>query len=469
MPQRVILDGLWCGQGMANMIRVFKDSRVDPKTTAPDWLCIFDFGSGGLSASKKVLGVTPPVAFMMEQLRLIQAAGRTPRIDLMLISHQDRDHWQLLGELNVKIVESGMTVEVGTILLAGLNWRLSSKTAVKKFVDRAGSHYWYAAQYSSYDDPAHPGPPIEIGDMKMTMLVTNVATNDSKEDIERNCSSAIALVRLGQLSFILPGDTTWETLAALKVIMDKWPSNPLPFVYSASVPHHGALRTMNRNTSVTAPNLTDLIWFTNYAKPTSIFASAGIKNSHSHPYRVVLETMGKFTTAEQFQKRPIVVFNGPDDKFEQIPDVSKNIYTTVLNLTSPAQTANWIFNITPTTHDTNIQLFEAGVPGILSAPVLSEMELAAQRATAQQSDVDMDFSADLLVQEDDFPYPRRIISGPVVPYFGGAPAAAAELAGPDPVEARRGPRIHAPLPSAGAPPAPPGRPPPRRVRAAGAG
>ena len=60
MPQRVILDGLWCGQGMANMVRVFKSTDTDPSTNPSDWLCVFDFGSGGLSTSKKVLGITPP-------------------------------------------------------------------------------------------------------------------------------------------------------------------------------------------------------------------------------------------------------------------------------------------------------------------------------------------------------------------------------------------------------------------------
>ena len=53
MVQRVILDGLWCGQGMANMVRVYKDSTVDPATTPADWLCLFDFGSGGLSKTGK--------------------------------------------------------------------------------------------------------------------------------------------------------------------------------------------------------------------------------------------------------------------------------------------------------------------------------------------------------------------------------------------------------------------------------
>ena len=215
MPQRVILDGLWCGQGMANMVRVFKSEFTDPKTNPSDWLCVFDFGSGGLSESKKELGITPPVRFMMEQLKLQQKAGRTPQIDLLLISHQDRDHWQLLRELNEQIELEKMTVIVGRMILGGANWRQSSTDAVMKFYNRVpdpkNNVNWYDSEYSAYYDPKQPVRTLSIGDLKLSLLVTNVAANDTSDDIERNCSSAVVLLTLPSLfghsyGFILPGD-----------------------------------------------------------------------------------------------------------------------------------------------------------------------------------------------------------------------------------------------------------------------
>ena len=154
--------GLWCGRGMAGTWwRDFKSTDTDPNTNPADWLCVFDFGSGGLSKSKKVLGITPPVAFIMQQLKLQQDAGRTPRIDLMLISHQDRDHWALLGELNDQIVKQKMPVVVGRMILGGANWRTSSKTVVNKFVKRVpdpGNNVtWYDNEASGYYDPRHAG------------------------------------------------------------------------------------------------------------------------------------------------------------------------------------------------------------------------------------------------------------------------------------------------------------------------
>jgi hypothetical protein len=474
MPQRVILDGLWCGQGMANMVRVFKSTDTDPNTNPADWLCVFDFGSGGLSKSKKVLGITPPVGFIMQQLKLQQDAGRTPQIDLMLISHQDKDHWALLGELNDQIVKQKMPVVVGRMILGGANWRTSSKTVVNKFVKRVADPKnnvsWYDNEASAYYDPDSPVPALSIGDLQMSILVTNVATNDTKEDIDRNCSSAVVLLRLPApfsgpgYAFVLPGDATWETFARLRTIMENWPNNPLPFVYAASVPHHGALRTMNRNTSVSHPDLRDLIWFTDYVRPTSIYASAGIKNTHSHPYRVVLETMGKYTSAQQFQQRPLAVFNGITSKFELMPDIRNNIYTTVLNLTEPAQTANWIFNITPTQHSTLIQLFNAGVPGILAAPQLSQMELTAQRINAEREEEDWDMDTG----DTDMAFASSpVLSGPIIASDGGPFAAATDFP-PMPWSVNRAAAVqayHAPQPTAAATPDEGRRaPPPRRVR-----
>jgi hypothetical protein len=223
---------------------------------------------------------------------------------------------------------------------------------------------------------------------------------------------------------------------------------------------------MNRNNSVLAPDLQDLIWFTEYTRPSSIYASAGIHNTHSHPYRVVLETMGRYAGVDQFQKRPVVMFNGTTSKFEIEPNVSKNIYSTVLNLTSPAQTANWIFDITSVKNSTEIQLFEAGVPGILSAPELSEMELTAQRINAEGTkDVNM---GDLVTDV-------AFVRGPVSwrPTFAaaaaGAPRTAAAAFAPTPELANRAPSMrtyHWPLATADAARIGDRRaPPPRRVRA----
>jgi hypothetical protein len=473
MSQRVILDGLWCGQGMANMVRVFKSTGTDPKTEPADWLCVFDFGSGGLSKSKKVLGITPPVAFIMEQLERQVTAGRTATISLMLISHQDRDHWQLLGELDKQIVDRGMTVVVERMILAGSNWRASSEAAVNKFKARVPYPNNFTAfenESSSYYRPGQPIPVLAIGDVQMSVLVSNVATNSPLEDIDRNCSSAVVLLRLpgfmghvGQ-SFILPGDATWETFSRLQTIMANWPQSPLPWVYAASVPHHGALRTMNRNNSVVAPDLRDLIWFTDYTRPASIYASAGIYNTHSHPYRVVLDTMGRYTGEDHFQRRALVVYDGIAGKFVLRPDIRKNIYTTVLNLTDPAETANWTFSITQVDVSTDIQKFDAGVPGILSAPQLSEMELAAQRINAEGTkDVDM---GDLVT---DVAFAR----GPVAwrPTFAaaGVPPTVATAFAPMPELANRAPPVrayHWPLATADAARIGGRRaPPPRRVRA----
>ncbi|MCT9825451.1 ComEC/Rec2 family competence protein [Pseudomonas veronii] len=423
MAQRAILDALWCGQGMSNVLRVFRDDSADPTTTAADWLCVFDFGSGGLSASKKVLGITPPVSFLIDQLKLQIAAGRDPVIDVMLISHQDRDHWLLLSELDKQLNDQKIALKVGRILLAGENWRQSSTDALLKYAKRTADIKTcvtnYTAESSNYMAPLiGVGSTLSIGDVTLRMLVTNVATSKSLEDIERNCSSAIVLLQLGPFSFILPGDATWETLSRLKTIMSGWSKNPLPSVYAASVPHHGAERTMSRSASTV--DLQDLVWFTGYTRPTSIFASAGYYNTHSHPYLSVLDAMGRYTLAQQFHERPIVVFNGKKSAFEVIPKQQRNIYTSVMNLTTPVRSANWIFNITPNTNSTGVQVFDAGVPGILLPPQTNPMQLVADLVNANAMDTSIDIENDTHdAMFLDVRY-EPIRWGPTTTYTGGA-------------------------------------------------
>lgn len=475
MVQRVILDGLWCGQGMANMVRVYKDSTVDPATTPADWLCLFDFGSGELSKTREALGVTPPVAFIMEQLKLQVAAGQDARIDVLAISHQDRDHWALLNELDKQIVAWGQPVAVKYMMLSGENWRQSSKEAVAKFEDRTANSdkdvFVFGDEWSDYVDPNDMPDPLKVGDMSVWTLITNVATNETSEDIERNCSSGVFLLQLGQLAFFLPGDATWETFARLEQIMSVWQKNPIPAVYAASVPHHGALRTMNRSTSTDTPDLRDLIWLTNYMRPYSIFASAGHKNTHSHPHLIILRTMGAHVGKLQFQARPIVYYDTPTDRFGIIPSEDANVYTTVLSLTEPVVTANWIFSITPTAHDTGVQVFNAGVPGILSAPQVSELELAAQRATEQQAldgtlfdgEFGDAFGEPAMVRPDPAYARSPVIWAGERSFTGGFPEQEVESGGMFSSPARPA-ASHAPQPTANAAPPPRRSGPVRRVK-----
>ncbi|WHU04261.1 hypothetical protein [Sphingomonas sp. NIBR02145] len=452
---KVILDALWCGQGMAHMVRVFRDEAADPATTAADWLCLFDLGAGGLGESKKALGVTPPVHFIIEQLKMQQKAGRRPTIELLLISHQDNDHWSLLSELNERIIAEKLDVLVERMLACGTEWLESSEEGVQAFFNRARNWRWWQTMFSSFQIADRIEPVTWVGDMQVLMLVTNVASKDTgkvskttgkkmKLDIVRNCSSAMVMLQIGRYAFTLPGDATWETLGAFKNMMANWPQNPLAYSYATSVPHHGAYRTIYQGKR--AGGLSNLIWFTDYTQPYQIFASAGFENTHKHPHEIILTTFGKFTEqVAQFEPHPLVVYT---TKFMLRRDVKANKYTTVLNLTSPVQSCNWIFSLTPTTAGTGRQLFEAGIPGLLSAPALSEIDLHDQIDAVEEEEdedvIDM-VTQDMFAirQEADFPIPRSPVQWFETPLPLGSPAQP-QLRAADPE-----PRVHAPRPSAG--------------------
>lgn len=370
MEPLAILDALWCGQGMANVLRVFNDSSVDTTTTPADKLCVFDFGSGGLSASKKVLGITPPVRFLIDQLKLQIAAKRPPFIDLMLISHQDRDHWLLLSELDQQLHAQNIDLKIGQIVGCGSEWSVNPQHWLKKYAARTLNEdtylTWYKAESSDYMYPTSPlSPTYSLGNVNLQMLVTNVASSNNAIDIVRNCSSAVVLLQLGASSFILPGDATWETFMRLQAIMGVWTKSPLPKVYAASVPHHGALRTMNR--SVSTVDLQDLVWFTDYTQPASIFASAGYNNTHSHPYLSILATMGEKTLESPFKNHSIVVFNASTNKFEHISAMTRSIYTSLISIDKP-ECLNFSFSISPSSCSTMAYSVSTGSAALFMPP-----------------------------------------------------------------------------------------------------
>lgn len=45
--ERAIVDALWCGQGMAHLLRLYANAGTDPATAPADGLALFDVGSGG--------------------------------------------------------------------------------------------------------------------------------------------------------------------------------------------------------------------------------------------------------------------------------------------------------------------------------------------------------------------------------------------------------------------------------------
>lgn len=123
------LEGLWCGQGMVNLLKLYHDPDADPDHSAPDMMALFDCGTSGygLDESRNVRGISPPVETIIKALQLQEANKKTPKLDLVLFSHQDKDHWKLIKDLIKQVEDKEIQLEVGRILYGGASWKESAK------------------------------------------------------------------------------------------------------------------------------------------------------------------------------------------------------------------------------------------------------------------------------------------------------------------------------------------------------
>ncbi|MEN2976714.1 hypothetical protein P7L78_02600 (plasmid) [Tistrella bauzanensis] len=371
---RVTLNALWCDQGMAHMLL----ANEHEDEFIPDVIALFDFGAT-LNFITKVLKpaiAAPAVKSVVEALQSQRIGDRVPKLDLVMVSHQDDDHWRLLTYLMDELERIELPYTVGKIVYAGSDWgqsalnvltRLATKTA-----DADTDLVYFNTVTSSYK-PANGtlGQMKNYGDIVIRTLAANTPSKFKAKSKERkNGSSAVMVIDYARERIILPGDATWETMAAMNKILAAWTTSPVQPVTAMSAPHHGSLNTATQsNDAGNDSDLSELIAFTELTRPNSVIASAGIATSHKHPHAIVLKKLIKYAGSYAFPAHPVVYYDLIDAEFKRKDEVAANLYTTVLGLTAPVLVANWHFTVTPT-HQTvvNATGFYGACKALVSVP-----------------------------------------------------------------------------------------------------
>jgi hypothetical protein len=276
---------------MAHLVEMYRDGSRYP-ANPPDALALVDFGGDSDVAADAV-------EYVVGQLQAQADAGRTPKFDLTVISHQDRDHLILLRPLTTAITEAGLDISFGTVFLGGLRWSQANKKVVNDFFGVARlrpTYAWGEDERSDYDGVSsrrNLKRLLWFANTYFRVLVSNLRATGGA-DIQRNASSCVLVIENGENAIVLPGDATYQTMTYINELYDGWGAAPLvPAVYSLEVPHHGALRTAVENYKASNPISSfdfDIInAFAENCKATSVFASAGQYNTHGHPVMEVLE------------------------------------------------------------------------------------------------------------------------------------------------------------------------------------
>src|SRR5262245_39700397 len=89
-------------------------------------LALIDLGSS--TSGKQYAGSA--VTRVIDALKQMKTDGQTPKLDMLLISHQDYDHWSLLPALQEKITDEISGFKMGDLYTSGSSWALNALKAI---------------------------------------------------------------------------------------------------------------------------------------------------------------------------------------------------------------------------------------------------------------------------------------------------------------------------------------------------
>jgi beta-lactamase superfamily II metal-dependent hydrolase len=278
----------------------------------------------------------------------------TPTIDLLLISHQDFDHWSLLPDLLKKIQTGFPACEVKDLYYGGTLWRKKASDAMSDWEDEFGLT---AEPFGkSATDYAKPGTieSIKIIDgVGFHLLCANTPVSRSAGDLTRNGTSAVVNIAFGGVNAVIPGDATADTVGWINDnVFAKWKkkgkANPVQPCKALGAPHHGALRTLASNfVSSSSAKLDIAKTFALNVAAQNVVASAGWYSKFNHPYKSVMEILAVKATTDSVE-HDFVWYDGSLSKWKQVTDDERGIFTTVTTLTDPPKRTGWYFTITST-------------------------------------------------------------------------------------------------------------------------
>ncbi|MGY2049697.1 hypothetical protein [Methylobacterium sp. JK268] len=284
---------LFTDQGMGNLVSITNRGQ-----NAIQFSALIDFGTAQSSLTKE------SVDFMERYIRGNRAANKPgPDLDLVVVSHQDNDHWSLFPSLIARFANSNPQLRIGTVTFGGnfANYSEGAKAAVNQLwglAPAAGRILLPATEISAYaaNNPQAPLAQFPANNPEITFqpVIGNVPAVANKPDIVANTVSLLIGVFWVENNdtynvLLLPGDMTSCTIYGLYKMRDRL--GRMKNTYTLSVPHHGSHRTLsdNYNSTIASRTFTFASWFAGQITPNSLGISAGFTSNHRHPYHSVIE------------------------------------------------------------------------------------------------------------------------------------------------------------------------------------
>jgi len=321
VTERVEVDLLYCGQGMANWIEYFADNTEWTNKT-PSMLVLVDLGGDGINSD-----LAPK--YIAKRIAEIKAAvGATPSIRAAVFSHQDSDHWSLIDTFLTALGTNGITdLKIDQIWRGGKLWKQGALDAVERL--RAATDSTVTAfEDNSTDYEGQQDYIAAEGNCSVRLVIANGPCKLKSGGMMENGTSAVIAVEMPGNAVILPGDATWETMDFVNEIYED--EDQPPPCYGLSLPHHGSLRTSVRGYTK-KKKVEKMGWqfvdaFVDNIKAQQIGASAGYLNTHEHPMLEIIKRFEKYAT-EVVGEHYLQVFNFTAQEWQK-PVRDTTVWTT---------------------------------------------------------------------------------------------------------------------------------------------
>lgn len=303
------------GQGMGNFVEIYDDTKTPSLIST----LLFDLGSDNY---KKQAG-EPSVDYIVNKLKTMT----NPTIDLLVLSHSDSDHVNLipyllskftpttttLPSLKINKVYYGAnrawypcyrdlktTVKTKINVLTMLEGYIPSPSKVIPFTPAEGGLNKDTKKWTPFYDKGNgvtvsllaANVPDEPPPSKRRKLNSGTPTPNKNST---NTMSAVCKIEYKNNAFIIAGDATYNTLCRINTIFNGT-SNLFDNVKMLTQPHHGSRKTtfgLNAtNAKISDVQKQGVKAFVDLIKAQSLAVSADRK--HKHPS---LETIDEFSTS----------------------------------------------------------------------------------------------------------------------------------------------------------------------------
>lgn len=373
-----------CDQGMGTLVKIYeKDGGGVEQLTK---LALIDLGSE--------VGIKRFAGSAIDDVIDALKAMPSPELSLLVVSHQDYDHWSLLPHLMKRIRKEfpDSPVFASRIVTGGELWLDRAARVVDACAPpdkKKNRTEPLTTSYTAYANPkASPKSFASIAGVEFKILAANAPCSRAAEDIVRNGTSAVIVIEFGGHRIVLPGDATADTCAFINDTLAKWGSvglNPVGPCYMLTAPHHGALRTLASNFTCTKPKLTVAGDFATFMSADCVAASAGYESKFEHPSKEVMRILSVSVTARS-APHDYIVWDDENGNWEAVKKTKDNIYTTVCSLDTPPVHRSWTFTI-KATGTVATALVVRSATDLRPIPFTLVARPAAERATAPRQAV----------------------------------------------------------------------------------